>query len=169
MLLVLAALCSGGVSRAMAGGASACEATLLPAGEAIAFQDDLHLADLDAALNQSLRVLGKLPATREYRLCGESYSVAWLMESLREFQQVAQRAPSSQAWQRELAERFTVCRAGKREKPGKILLTGYFEPLAEGSLIAQGAYRYPLYQRPADLAEREGANGKEWGRYEQGV
>jgi len=156
------------LSALAGGGKSACEATLSPAGDALAFHDDLNFADLDAAINQSLRVLDKLPANREYRLCGEAYTVAWLKESLREFQQVASQAPDPQALQRELAERFTVCRAGSREEPGRILLTGYFEPLAEGSLTPQGKYRYPLYRRPADLAERGGANGKEWGRYENG-
>lgn len=31
------------------------------------------------------------------------------------------------------------------------LLTGYFEPLLEGSRKAEGAFKYPLYAEPADL------------------
>lgn len=146
-----------------------CETSLLPAGAAVAFQDDLDFADLAPAIDQSLRLLDKLPANREYRLCNEAYTVAWLRDSLREFQQIARRAPNTEALRQALAERFTICRAGSREKPGRILLTGYFEPLAEGSLTAQGSYRYPLYRRPADLAERAGAGGKEWGRYQDGA
>lgn len=157
------------VPSALAGGGrSACETSPLPAGAALAMQDDLDLASLDAAIGQSLRLLGKMPAGREYRLCGETYTVAWLRESLREFQALARETRGSEALQQEVAARFSVCRAGSREKPGKILLTGYFEPLVEGSLTSQGAYRYPLYKRPADLAEREGAGGKEWGRYQEG-
>ncbi|MEW6595549.1 MAG: murein transglycosylase A [Thermodesulfobacteriota bacterium] len=169
MLLLLASLWWIGAAPALAGGGKqGCGATPLPADELVVFQDDMDLRDLDAAIDQSLRVLAKLPGNREYRLCGEAYTVAWLAESLREMRQIVRQAPDAQALQRELAARFTICRAGSPEKPGRILLTGYFEPLAEGSLTPHGAYRYPLYRRPADLAERDGANGKEWGRYDQG-
>lgn len=161
-------LCCCLASASAAAQEKGCETTPLPAGSAVVFQDDLDRASLDTALNQSLRVLEKLPANREYRLCGEAYTVAWLRESLREFQQLARQTPNPQALQQEVATRFTVCQAGSRDKPGRILLTGYFEPLAEGSLTQQGDYHYPLYRRPPDLIEREGVNGKEWGRYENG-
>jgi membrane-bound lytic murein transglycosylase A len=35
------------------------------------------------------------------------------------------------------------------------LFTGYYEPSLRGSLTQQGAYQYPLYQRPADLVMAE--------------
>ncbi len=33
----------------------------------------------------------------------------------------------------------------------KVLFTGYFTPIYEGSLTRQGEFQYPLYKRPADL------------------
>ena len=55
-----------------------------------------------------------------------------------------------------------------------LLLTGYYEPVLEGSLEAGGEYRYPIFRRPDDLVEvRNGnssnGNGKRnIGRLEKG-
>lgn len=164
-LVLLCCCCNWG---AVAQAQGQCQVSRLPAGSLIAFQDDLDFAGLDGAVDQSLRLLEQLPLDREYRLCGETYTVAELAVSLRNFQQLVRQAPDSQALGQILADRFTICQAGSRERPDRILLTGYFEPLAEGSLTPDGSYRYPLYRRPADLVEREGAHGREWGRDQDG-
>ena len=49
---------------------------------------------------------------------------------------------------------MTSCPQPIREgSSGSILLTGYFEPVLEGSLEPGGEYSYPLYTRPPDLVE----------------
>jgi len=48
-----------------------------------------------------------------------------------------------------------------------MLVTGYYEPLFEGSLTKNPPYLTPLYTRPAELVQRTGPDGKrEMGRYD---
>ena len=57
-----------------------------------------------------------------------------------------------------------------------LLLTGYYEPVLEGSLEPRDGYRYPIYRRPDDLAEicsgnssfGSGNGKKRMGRLENG-
>ncbi|GMQ90449.1 MAG: murein transglycosylase A [Gammaproteobacteria bacterium] len=60
-------------------------------------------------------------------------------------------APSDAAARAFFETRFTpyvvVGRGGKRQG----LITGYYEPLLEGSLVKTERFRYPLYRRPPDL------------------
>lgn len=44
---------------------------------------------------------------------------------------------------------FTPHAVVHKGRPG--LLTGYYEPVLQGSRTAQGAFQYPIYKRPADL------------------
>jgi membrane-bound lytic murein transglycosylase A len=46
-------------------------------------------------------------------------------------------------------ERFTPNAVVKKVKAG--LLTGYYEPVLEGSRTREGPYQVPIYKRPADL------------------
>jgi len=65
---------------------------------------------------------------------------------------------------------------GKPEENGgpPLLLTGYYEPVLEGSLEPEGEYRYPLYRVPDDLVEIRNGNStngygkKNIGRVENG-
>lgn len=53
------------------------------------------------------------------------------------------------AWMQANLQPMAVLPAEGNEPTG--LLTGYFEPLMEGSRRPQGAFRHPLYRLPADL------------------
>jgi membrane-bound lytic murein transglycosylase A len=55
------------------------------------------------------------------------------------------------AW---LQQRLLPYRVESLEGASEGLVTGYFEPLVEARRNAQGAFRVPLYQQPADLATR---------------
>lgn len=50
-----------------------------------------------------------------------------------------------------IRERFAVYQAAGQEGEGKVLFTGYYTPLYEGSLRRHGPYRHPLYLKPKDL------------------
>jgi membrane-bound lytic murein transglycosylase A len=71
-------------------------------------------------------------------------------------------------------ERFSFVDRPKENGGLPLLLTGYYEPVLEGSLESEGEYRHPIYRCPDDLVEiRNGnsANGngkKKIGRLENG-
>jgi membrane-bound lytic murein transglycosylase A len=52
---------------------------------------------------------------------------------------------------REIEKRFRVYRATGRVGNKKVLFTGYYEPVYEGSLARDETFRYPLYHQPDDL------------------
>ncbi|MBU2539178.1 MAG: MltA domain-containing protein [Proteobacteria bacterium] len=134
------------------------------------FQDDLAYESLAPAIDRSVEYLERLPQGKTFLLCGEEYSVAWLIESLRSFKRIIEQKPSPQALTAILKKQFTLCQAAGRGSDHKVLLTGYFEPLFKASLTKTATYRYPLYGKPADLVSHSGGKGKEkkTGRMENG-
>lgn len=119
---------------------------------------DSLLRALDHQLNYVMGRKGDEPI----ELGGSPYDSARLAESLRTFKEILNRRLSPLALDRVLHENFTLYQAGGRHgRPsGEMLLTGYFEPLLQGSLEKSPTYQYPLYAPPADLVERSSADGK---------
>ncbi len=131
--------------------------------------DDLDRDSLITATGHSIRYLEKLPPERTYRLGNTSYSVALLAESLASFLKLLKSAPDNNALFQGISEQFLVYRARGSGLFGRILVTGYYEPILDGSLTKKYPYIYPLYRVPADLVVRTGADGtKETGRLENG-
>jgi membrane-bound lytic murein transglycosylase A len=52
---------------------------------------------------------------------------------------------------REIRKKFRVYRTTGRVGDRRILFTGYYEPIYEGSLAPDEVFRYPLYRPPDDL------------------
>ena len=122
--------------------------------------DDLDQDSLITATRHSIRYLERLPPERGYRFGDTSCSAAWLAESLTSFLELLETAPDNNAIFRGIAEQFLVYRARGSGLFGKILVTGYYEPVLDGSLTKKHPYIYPLYRVPADLVVRTAADGK---------
>jgi membrane-bound lytic murein transglycosylase A len=123
-------------------------------------RDDLGGAGLTAAIGASLRFLQRQPASRVYRFCDREYGAEELAASLTDFLIFSgQKFPAGE-FARQFKERFEICAAASPEGDGKVLVTGYFEPLLEGSLRKEPPFIYPLYRRPGDLIRRGGRVGR---------
>ena len=133
-------------------------------------EDDLAYESLAPAIDRSLHYLRQLPGEKAFVLCGEEYSVGWLIESLLAFKGIIAEEPSAKALTAILQKEFTLCQAKGRGSDHKIFLTGYFEPLFKASLTQTATYRYPLYRKPPDLISTPGGKGREkkTGRMENG-
>lgn len=119
--------------------------------------DDASRSSLKTAVGRSIAYLRKLPADRQFNYCGNSYAAGRVIASLETFVSILDRAASAEELQKEIEEKFIVCRAGKPASLGpaeKMLVTGYYEPLLEGSLEKKPPYIYPLYKMPPDLVSR---------------
>lgn len=149
--------------------AEAGAATGPPVTESPLFEDDLGYEALAPAIERSVHYLRQLPGKKTFALCGEEYSVEWLIESLRAFQRLIEEESSPQALTAMLKKEFTLCQAKGRGSDNRIFLTGYFEPLFKASLSKTAIYRYPLYRQPPDLLFTSGAKGKKTGRLENGT
>jgi len=113
--------------------------------------DDLELAGLREAISQSLLILARQPPERVYTVCGDSYPVAALADSLRALAETVAEAGDSAALDRLLRERFHFCPAGG---PEGLFLTGYYQPEVRGSLTPDQTFRYPLHAPPPDWDKR---------------
>ncbi|MDG4475882.1 murein transglycosylase A [Thiovibrio frasassiensis] len=155
----------------VAGQCAQAEATAPLVAELPWLQDDLGYESLGPAIDRSVHYLRQLPAEKTFLLCGEHYSVAWLIESLLSFKRIIAEKPSPQALTALLKKQFILCQAAGRGSDRKMLLTGYFEPLFKASLTKSARYRYPLYRRPPDLVTIPRGKGEEKksGRMENGT
>ncbi len=133
-------------------------------------QDDLGYDSLAPAIERSVHYLRQLPAEKTYSLCGEEYSVSWLIESLLAFKRIIEEKPSAQVLTAILKKEFTLCQAKGRPSDHQMFITGYFEPLFRASLTKSTTYHYPLYRKPPDLVSLPDGKGgeKKTGRLENG-
>jgi membrane-bound lytic murein transglycosylase A len=69
------------------------------------------------------------------------------------FREILQRTTDDAEVDRQIRSNFSFWEAGREGSSDAILLTGYFEPIFEGSLEPGGEYFHPLYTRPPDLVE----------------
>lgn len=140
--------------------ADSCLAVAIP-GEQILRPDDLAGAGLEEAVAASLDFLGKIPGSRRYKFCDREYSAADLKAALDDFLRLWRQLGSTPEFYRQVAKRFEFLAVQQeQEEPGRILATGYFEPLVEGSLQRRPPFLYPIYRVPADLVNRDGRLGR---------
>lgn len=117
------------------------------------FVDDLPVETLEEAIAHSLNYLKRLPPGRTFRFSNTDYSVGWLIETLQTFQQIAKGAQSPSELSRLVQKEFDVYQATGRQGSMEMLVTGYYEPILEGSFEKRAPFLYPLYSVPLDLVK----------------
>ncbi len=127
------------------------------------FQDDGDRASLQRAVAVQRRYLAGLDPDKTFVIGDRFYTVEWLDQSLAAFQEIIDLAPEPSELNRLLRQNFRVYQAGGRLEadPGEMLVTGYYEPLLEGSLTPAPPFVYPLYATPPDLVANIDAEGNE--------
>ena len=142
-----------------------------PPPDAIIFEDDLQLQELESALTRSLIALRTVPPTTRYPVAGQMVPVQRLIDSALHLQRFIQSRPSADAVHHEIQKAFEAIEVsrGADAAPIRMLITGYYQPIFPGSLSRQPPYIHPLYRMPDDLLIRQ-TNGRKQvlGRREQG-
>jgi len=140
--------------------------------------DDSDKNSLLQAIKNSLTYLEKKISTPD--LPGglssplENITLRKTYSSLALFKEILSITAAEDDFTRKIHEKFILKEAGNGSKQAPIQLTGYFEPIIEGSLERRGDYQYPIYRRPDDLIEipdnnLPGSNkGIQIGRLEKG-
>ncbi len=121
------------------------------------FIDDADKQSLVTAINRQLEYLRKFPADKTITIGRKSFVYADLVASLQTFRDIASTNPSPFELDEIIKEHFNVYQAdGRRSgKQKSILLTGYYEPLFDGSPIKKEPFVHPLYQVPETLVIRK--------------
>jgi len=122
--------------------------------------DDGDKGPLLTALNRQLHYLKKFPRDKSIKIGEQSFAYGTLVESLETFGNIIRMNLSPYELDDIIRKTFTVYQAEGRKRGTKhsILLTGYYEPLFEGSLTRGGPFQYPLYRVPDTLITREHKN-----------
>ncbi len=133
------------------------------------FVDDGDTASLQTALRHQERYVKALGKEEVADIGGTSYSGARLGASLQAFGEILEQNLSSAQLDERIRKEFTIYQAGGRAtgSPAEMLVTGYYEPVLEGRLLADPPFVYPIYAPPRDLLVLEqagGSGGKKIGR-----
>lgn len=148
-------------------------ATRLVAPESLPdFSDDLHWQGLEESLRESLHYLDTLPPERRFLLAGERISPERLKKTLHALRALIKEA-DAQFLRRALQRDFLVYRVlpegGAAAGDNPLLLTGYFQPVLQGSLQRKPPYLHPLYAVPKSLVQHRDNRGRTIiGRHHQG-
>ncbi len=120
----------------------------VPPGEFPELRDDESTDTLKTAIATSLQWYSRIPADRNFSFGSRSLSVGVLKESLSQFLRLLD---SGTLDPKTIARDFDLFRVVPPDRSGRMLVTGYYEPVLEGSLKPQGRFRFPLYGLPPDF------------------
>jgi len=115
------------------------------------FQDDMDIESLVLALNRSLDYYNKLDKNATLTFGPDEFTVSHMKKSMTTFQELVRKNPDIKTLNRELRKKFILYKSAGSQKDGKVLFTGYYEPIVEGSLTCNSQYQYPIYKKPDDL------------------
>jgi len=129
----------------------------LPENHYPLFIDNSDKDALVTALNRHLEHLSNYPPDKVIRINQQSFTYSHLLGSLKSFVEIIESNPSPFQLDEIIRENFAVYQAqGKyRGLQKTVLLTGYYEPLFEGSLEKRGKFSHPLYLVPDSLVSRK--------------
>ncbi len=145
-----------------------CQATPLITGDETfikSFSDDFDRESLLQATERSLDYLHARPAHSTFTSTG--VSVRRLSESLSFFHNLLTSNLTDQEFLEKVRDNFVFFPAAGTggKKPKSVLVTGYYQPVVEGSLQRKPPFVYPVYSIPEDLVIRRSSKGAEVGRF----
>lgn len=133
------------------------------------FSDDLDTLSLIQSAERQLAYLTKLPPEKSTNFEDGKFETELLRRSLETLIHKLRTHPDREELNHFLKSNYHVYQAGGRKgKMGRrMLVTGYYEPLFDGSLTRQEPYIYPVYRIPDSLVVRSQGDQKEVGRYDR--
>jgi membrane-bound lytic murein transglycosylase A len=114
------------------------------------FSDDLPVDSLQTAINESIRYLKRLDPAAPFRFGSDSFTTSHMIASLEAFSQLTAQSLSSEELRAAIAKDFWVYKAAGQTRQGRVLFTGYYEPVLQGALRRSSRYPYPIYRKPDD-------------------
>jgi membrane-bound lytic murein transglycosylase A len=115
------------------------------------FQDDMDITSISLAAERSLEYLDRLNADTVFTYGPDTFTAEHIKKSLKTFLAIIRQNPDSRQLNKELKKKFLLYKAAGFSGSGKVLFTGYFEPIFNGNLERDSVYRYPIYNKPDDL------------------
>ena len=113
------------------------------------FEDDMDLDSLQEALERNLQYLGKLSPDHGFIYGPDRYTCRQVMESQIALLEMIRSVSGPKELNDRVRKEFVVYKAAGRD--GRVLFTGYFEPILQGRLRPDSIFKYAIYRKPDDL------------------
>ena len=116
--------------------------------------DDREFRDAAVAVRQSMEYYKKLPPETTFTFGADRIPARDMVLTLQNFLLIVENGSLTVAQKAEqIRQDFVLYRSVGSDNSGKVLFTGYYEPLLNCRTAADDVYRYPLYRRPNDIIE----------------
>ncbi len=115
------------------------------------FRDDMDRDSLTLAVRRSMEYLDRLGPEAVFHYGPNVFTSRQVRESQEAFLDLLSKGLDPDDLSREIRRRFRIYRAAGRAGDKRVLFTGYYEPIYEGSLVPDEVFKYPLYRVPGDL------------------
>jgi membrane-bound lytic murein transglycosylase A len=117
--------------------------------------DEFDEQSLRRAVRHSLAYLERLPADRVVGEEPRRLTAGEVRDSLIAFDKLLDLWGCRECFARELKARFDLVPSSADPEQSRVLFTGYYQPILDGSLTRTETFRYPIYRTPADLISAE--------------
>jgi membrane-bound lytic murein transglycosylase A len=116
--------------------------------------DDMALKDIDVAARRSLEYYKKLPQDSSFILGPDKATALDMIVTLENFLLIIENESLSQDQKFErIRKDFNIYQSVGADGNGKVLFTGYYEPMLSCRISADETFRYPIYRKPDDIIE----------------
>ncbi|MFO7554493.1 MAG: MltA domain-containing protein [Desulfobacterales bacterium] len=115
------------------------------------FFDDIDYDGLENCILQSISYLNRIPTTVEFRFGQDIFNTPHMIRSLDHFLNFIRTKPLKDELIRYINNNYLVYTSMGSDNRGKVLFTGYYEPVIEGRRKKDPEYSFPIYARPDDL------------------
>jgi membrane-bound lytic murein transglycosylase A len=115
------------------------------------FRDDMDSESLTLAVRRNIEYLDRLGPETVFHYGLDDFTSKQVRESQEAFLDLLAKGLDPDHLSREIRKKFRVYRATGRVGDRRVLFTGYYEPVYEGSLAPDETFKYPLYRTPYDL------------------
>lgn len=120
----------------------------------VALGDDLEFKGMAEAVRRSLDFYRSLPQDAAFYLGEERVTVEDMAETLQAFLLIVEDDSLTYAQKvKRIRKNFNIYRSVGADGGGRVLFTGYYEPLLSCRTSVDDQYKYPLYKRPDDIIE----------------
>jgi membrane-bound lytic murein transglycosylase A len=115
------------------------------------FRDDMDSDSLTLAVRRNIEYLDRLGPETVFHYGSNDFTSKQVRESQEAFLDLLAKGFDPDHLSREIREKFRVYQATGRVGDRRVLFTGYYAPVYEGSLAPDETFKYPLYRPPDDL------------------
>lgn len=115
------------------------------------FADDLDRASLMQAVERTFGYLERLPDETPFDYGDRRFTAREVRESHALFLSFLREKTSPDDLAAAVKRHFLVLKANGKASTGKVLFTGYFEPLYPANTQPGSGFAHPIYRRPSDL------------------